>query len=71
MVQKTKRVSQLFYKITREFLYNLTFCYHISMYFPVLRAVAISAVVPHHLFHGNLPGAGTLVDDALPVTAIA
>lgn len=29
-VQKTKRVSQLFYKITREFLNNLTFSYKVK-----------------------------------------
>ena len=29
------------------------------------RVVAISAPVPHHLFHGNLPGVGALVDDEL------
>ena len=34
-------------------------------------AVAISAPVPHHLFHGNLPGAGTLVDDELYKVRIA
>ena len=34
-------------------------------------AVAISAPVPHHLFHGNLPGAGALVDDELYKVRIA
>ena len=28
-------------------------------------AVTIDAVVPHHLLHSNLPGAGTLVNDVL------
>lgn len=27
--------------------------------------VAVNAIVPHHLFDGNLPGAGTLVNDEL------
>ena len=37
----------------------------------VLHAVAISAPVPHHLFHGNLPGAGALVNDELYKVRIA
>ena len=35
------------------------------------RVVAISAPVPHHLFHGNLPGVGALVDDELYKVRIA
>ncbi len=34
-------------------------------------AVAIRPPLPHHLFHGNLPGAGTLVDDELYKVRIA
>ena len=34
-------------------------------------AVAISAPVPHHLFHGNLPGTGALVNDELYKVRIA
>ena len=34
-------------------------------------AVAISAPVPHHLFHGNLPGVGALVDDEFYKVRIA
>ena len=34
-------------------------------------STAISAPVPHHLFHGNLPGAGALVNDELYKVRIA
>ena len=34
-------------------------------------AVAVDAIVPHHLFHGNLAGAGALVDYELNEIRVA